>query len=107
IVDRKRLVWLDPAKDKPAWEYTAESDSIVGQPQLVGKNLLVIAEQSGRYVGIDPATGQQQGKGYTLKASVAPAATPVAFGPDRVFAPLTDGTVMLLSMDHFREVAKP
>jgi outer membrane protein assembly factor BamB len=107
IVDRKRLVWLDPAKDKPAWEFTAESEAIVGQPQLVAKNLLLIAEQSGRFVGLDPTTGQQQGAGYTLRASVAPAATPVAFGASRIFAPLTDGTVMLISMDYFRAPAKP
>jgi hypothetical protein len=74
---------------------------IVGQPQLVGDRVLV-ADESGGFVGLDPATGEPRGKGYTLRASVAAAVAPVAFGPDRVFAPLTDGTVLLLSLRHFR-----
>jgi hypothetical protein len=73
---------------------------IVGQPQLVGDRVLV-ADESGRFVGLDPATGKPQGRSYTLRASVAPAVAPVAFGPDRAFAPLTDGTVLLLSLRHF------
>ena len=40
--------------------------------------------------------------GAGLLASVAPAATPVSIGPGRAFAPLTDGTVMMLSLDHLR-----
>jgi hypothetical protein len=81
-------------------ERTGRGD-IVGHPQLVGDRLLV-ADESGRFVGLDPATGKPQGKGYTLRASVAPAVAPVSFGPDRAFAPLTDGTVLLLSLRHFR-----
>jgi hypothetical protein len=29
---------------------------------------------------------------------VAPASAPVAFGPDRVFAPLTDGSALVLKV---------
>jgi hypothetical protein len=102
VVDRRRLVWLDPAKDKEwLWQYESPGDEIVGQPQLV-EGALIVAHLSGRFIGLDPATGQFRGPGFTLKASVAPAANPVAFGPSRLFAPLTDGTVLLLPQEHFR-----
>jgi hypothetical protein len=42
-----------------------------------------------------------QGAGYTLRANVAPAAAPVFFA-GRLFTPLTDRTILLLSVDHFR-----
>ena len=58
----------------------------------------MIAEESGRYVALDPATGQPKGPGYVLKGSIAPAASPVAFGADRLFALLSDGTVLMLSL---------
>jgi hypothetical protein len=77
------------------WKYSTNGEGIVGQPQMVG-DVIVVADMSGRFVGLNPATGRPRGPGYTLKASVAPAAAPVAFGSDRAFAPLTDGTVMLL-----------
>jgi hypothetical protein len=38
-----------------------------------------------------------------LRASVAPVASPVGFGPDRAFVPLSDGTVLLLSLRHLRD----
>jgi hypothetical protein len=135
VVDHRLLVWLDPARAEPVWEYHGQEPpqvlgtstwallaatqgfgplaaaaalspermgrgAIVGQPQLVDDRVLV-ADESGRFVGLDPATGKPQGTGYTLRAAVAPAVAPVAFGPDRAFAPLTDGTVLLLSLRHF------
>jgi outer membrane protein assembly factor BamB len=99
---RPVLVWLDPGKDRPLWEHAAEgAGEVVGQPQLI-EGLLVVADDSGRFVGLDPATGKPQGPGYTLKASVVPTASPVAFGPGRAFAPLSDGTVLLLPLDQLR-----
>jgi outer membrane protein assembly factor BamB len=95
VVDRRQLVWIDPAKDQPLWSFIAPGEAIVGQPQQVGE-LVVVADLGGKFVGLDAQTGKQVGPGYLLKASVAPAATPVSFGPDRLFAPLTDGTVLLL-----------
>ena len=58
-----------------------------------------LAEQSGRYLALNPATGQPLGPGYGLRGSLAPAANPVAFGTDRLFTPLSDGTVMLLPIN--------
>jgi hypothetical protein len=95
VVDGRRLVWLDPAKADPVWKYETGGQAIVGQPRLVG-GVLVVADQGGRFVALDPTTGEQRGPGYTLRGSVAPAASPVAFGPDRAFAPLSDGTALLL-----------
>jgi outer membrane protein assembly factor BamB len=95
-LDRRRLVLVDPAENKPLWSYNADAP-LVGRPALVG-GLLIVADSEGRFVGLDPAGGEPRGKGYRLRANVAPACTPVAFGADRLFAPLTDGTVLLLSL---------
>jgi hypothetical protein len=100
IVERRRLVWLDPAREQ-SWEYAFAAD-VVGEPQLIRDDLLVVADLSGHFSGFNPATGHLAGPGYTLRANVAAAAAPVPFGRDRLFAPLTDGTVMLLSQSHFR-----
>ena len=101
VVGKNRLVWIDPEKDAPLWEYTFVSE-IVGQPQLVD-GVLLVANLAGQYLALDPANGRHRGPGYTLKANVAPAATPVPFGSERLFAPLTDGTIMLLDRKHFRQ----
>jgi outer membrane protein assembly factor BamB len=97
----QRLVWLDPDEQNPCWEYRSQGREIVGQPELV-EGVLVVAEESGRYVALDPQTGQPKGPGYLLKGSVAPAASPVAFGANRLFAPLSDGTVLMLSLNQLQ-----
>jgi hypothetical protein len=53
-------------------------------------------------VGFNPASGQVQGPGYMLRANVAPSAAPLNCGAGRLFVPLTDGTILLLSTRHFR-----
>jgi hypothetical protein len=94
VMDERRLVWLDPARDgKPAWEYSADGE-IVGQPQLI-EGVLVAALRTGVFVGLDPATGQPKGDKLPSPGAVAPAISPVAFGPGRLFAPLADGTILL------------
>ena len=102
VVDR-RLVWIDPARDQPLWRYTMAGEGIVGEPQVIG-DLLVVADVSGRFVGIDPVTGKPRNLlGYMLKAHAAPVATPVVFGKNEAFVPLTDGTVFILSLDALRK----
>jgi len=71
-------------------------------PRLA-EGMVVVADQSGRYVGLDPATGKPRGDGYALRGSVAPVATPVEFTKGRLLAPLSDGTVMLLSTTKLRK----
>jgi hypothetical protein len=106
IVTRHLLVWIDPARPNELWRYDMKGEGIVGQPQLIGK-LLVVADESGRFVGLDPETGLPRGAGYSLKVGAAPAATPVAFGPDQAFVPLTDGTVFLLALSHLHDPSGP
>jgi outer membrane protein assembly factor BamB len=100
VVEQRRLVLFDAAQNKPVWSFPAGAP-ILGSPAEVA-GLLVVADLEGRFVGLDPATGKPRGKGYRLNANVAPAAAPVPFGPDRVFAPLTDGTVLLLALDRLK-----
>ena len=68
VVDHTRLVWLDPDQDAPLWERQCDKGAaVVGQPQLVGQVLLV-ADQSGRFVGLDPKTGKAaENHKYTLR----------------------------------------
>jgi outer membrane protein assembly factor BamB len=97
IVGGVLLVALDPGKEEPAWEHRTTGKAIVGTPQMAGP-VLIVADHSGRYVGLDPATGKPAGPGHLLAGTLGPAATPVPFGTDRLFTPLTDGTVLLLPL---------
>jgi outer membrane protein assembly factor BamB len=98
VVDRQRLVWIDPAQPKKVlWEYPFKGQQIVGQPQVVG-GMVIVASEAGRFVGLDPDSGKPLGNGYTLKARAAPVATPVAYNADEAFVPLTDGSVFLLPL---------
>ena len=84
------------------WKHPAKAAAhLVGRPRLVGGGL-VVADESGRIVGLDPKTGEPAGKDYQLQGSAAPAASPVGFGADRLFVPLTDGTVLLPKVERIR-----
>lgn len=97
VVDRRRLVWLNPDADSPVWTYTTDGDGIESPPRLVdGK--LVVADLAGRFAALDPGTGKAVGGGYQVPAEAAPAAAVAGFGPGRLFAPLTDGTALLLPL---------
>jgi hypothetical protein len=43
----------------------------------------VVADRSGRFVGLDLATGRSDGLGSAFQARTAPVAAAVAFAPDR------------------------
>jgi hypothetical protein len=101
IVDGRRLVWIDPRAKAILWEYSTGGATIVGEPQMVNGKL-VVADQGGAIVALDPATGKPQSKGYVLPGSAAPAAPPVAFDGQTLFTPLTDGTVILLPLRLFQ-----
>jgi hypothetical protein len=106
VVDRRRLAWIDPDKDEVLWTYTSGGEEIVGSPHEVD-HMLVVADRAGSYVGLDPATGRPLGPGYQLRANVAPGTSPVAFGPRRLFAPLSDGTVLLIALGRLRGPSRP
>jgi outer membrane protein assembly factor BamB len=96
VVDRTKLVCLEPAKPAPAWQYEMKGNEIVGEPALVD-GMLIVASPLGRFVGLDPRDGQPRGPGYALSASAAPTGAPVVSGSSRALVPLTDGTVFFLS----------
>jgi len=98
VMDGGRLVWLDPEQAEPLWQYGTPDDILVGLPQLLGE-VLVLAYQSGRFVVLDPGKGKARGPGYTLRGNIASVVSPAAFGPGQAFAPLSDGTVLLLPLD--------
>jgi outer membrane protein assembly factor BamB len=102
VLDHRRLAWIDPERDGVLWVYPDKADTeIVGRPEIVG-DLVVVADQAGRIVGLDPETGKPVGTGYQLQGSVTAAASPVAYGPDRLFVPLTDGAVLLPEVSRLR-----
>jgi hypothetical protein len=98
VVENRRLVWLDPAQAKPVWEYKAEGGAVAGLPQLV-EGLLIVADEAGWIKALDPREGKPVGPGYRLAGSVVPTASPIAFGPRCLLAPLSDGTALLLEPD--------
>jgi hypothetical protein len=100
VVSGRRLVWLDPDTDERRWAHTFPAD-IVGEPQIIDGHWIV-ADESGKILALDPILRQTVGLGYDLHAAVAPAGTPLPFGADRVFLPLSDGTVLLPSREWFR-----
>jgi hypothetical protein len=102
VLDRNRLTWIEPDQEKALWSYeTPEGEALVGRPQLAA-GMVVLTDQAGRYVGLDPATGKA-GPVYQLRGSVAPVCCPVAFHSDRLLAPLSDGTLLLLGVKKLRK----
>jgi hypothetical protein len=97
VVDRRTLVWLNPETDAPLWKYATEGDGIESPPRMIDGNL-VLADLAGRFLALNPATGKALGAGYQFPAEAAPAASIAAFGPGRLMAPLTDGTVLMLAL---------
>jgi outer membrane protein assembly factor BamB len=95
IIDKQHLIWLDPEKEAILWKHRGDPrPALVGRPQLVG-GMVVVADDSGLIVGLDPDKGTVVGKPLRLPGSTVPAASPVGFGNDRLFTPLSDGTVLL------------
>jgi hypothetical protein len=105
VVNRKRLVLFDLASPRSLWQTEPMTHAIVGEPQLIGDGFL-IADQAGHYITVDAVTGQQRGNALQIRGSAGPATAPTAFGEDRAFVPLTDGTVMLLGLRRTQEAKR-
>jgi hypothetical protein len=103
VVARRNLVVLAKGGEK-GWSFKAGAP-IVGRPVLIGKSVIV-GDLEGRFVALDPVNGKRKSEGYKLKTTAAPTASPVPFGNDRLFLPLTDGTVMFLSLKRLEAEAK-
>ena len=99
VVDGKRATWIDPEKDAVLWTYAAKAGAaLVGRPRLV-RDMVMVADESGRIVGLKPETGEPAGFDYQVPGSAAPTAEAAGFGKERLFVPLTDGTVLLPKME--------
>jgi outer membrane protein assembly factor BamB len=97
-----KLVWIDPDSDKEKWTFQTEKEvDIVGRPRIAS-GLVIVADHSGRYLGIDPETGKS-GRAYRLTGSIAPASGAVGFHDDRLMAPLSDGTLLLVGLKRLKE----
>ena len=95
VIDNHQLIWLDPEKETILWTHQGNARAaLVGRSRLVGDRV-VVADDSGLIVGLDPEKGTAIGESLQLPGSTAPAASPVAFGDDRLFTPLSDGTILL------------
>jgi hypothetical protein len=102
VVDQRRLMWIDPKAPGISWVYQTQDKPIVGQPEVVAR-VVVVTDQAGRFVGLDPGTGKAEGPGYSLRGSIAPTTTPVGFTPTRLWVPLSDGTIILLPREFFHK----
>ena len=100
VVDRNRLVCLTPEERREAWVYRCKGDGIEAKPRVIG-DVMILADLSGRFEAIDIATGRPTGGAYPAQAALpaAPAAAPIEFGADHLFAPMTDGTVLIVPID--------
>ena len=97
VVEQRRLVWFDPTKElnqSPPREHEV-AQGIVGEPAVVGSLLLIPTLGSG-YIWMNL---EQRGPGappVPLAAALVPAFGVAALGAERLFAPLSDGTALLL-----------
>ncbi len=97
VVEHRQLVWFDPANGKAhTYPELPATAAIVGRPQLVD-GVIMLADLRGRLTAIDPQTGKPRGPSYSLPNGLAPSSAPMAFGPTRLFVPLTDGTAVLVA----------
>ncbi len=100
VVDRNRLVCLSPDEPRELWFYRCKGDGIEARPRPMG-DMLILADLSGRFEAIESATGKSDGAVYPAQGALpaAPAAAPIEFGPSHLFAPMTDGTVLLIPIE--------
>lgn len=100
IVDRTHLICLASDARLPAWKYRVKGDGLAGAPRRVG-NALILSDVSGRYEAIDAISGAALGSSFPALGALpaAPAASPIDGGDGRLFAPLSDGTMLLVPVE--------
>jgi outer membrane protein assembly factor BamB len=96
VVEQRRLIWLDPANDGPLWEYQSEGQDLIGEPQQRDDRLLV-TELAGVFTWLDPEKGTVRGR-QKLSTRVAPTTAAVFLDAERALAPLSDGTIVVLTV---------
>ena len=102
IVNGRQLVWFEasqpdaPIKAFPPQESSGSGMGIVGIPHVIG-SIVLIPELSGRFLWLDLKQNRTFGQAFQLMVSLIPATGAVPLGQtDWAFAPLSDGTVLLL-----------
>ena len=104
-VGRGKLVWIDPDKDGVKWTHKTDADAkVVGRPRLAAGLVVVatVTDKEGRYVGLNPETGKPAGAGHKLTGTIAPASGASVFHDDRLLAPLSDGTLLMLAVKRLK-----
>lgn len=104
VVDGKRFWWINNSDEEEGKVYgNAELASIIGEPTVLGDDVLLAVLQRdptlgmlASYVWLNPTTGKLL---YTekLPEGIAPSSGATPLGKDRAFAPLSDGTVRILT----------
>ncbi|MBO0700769.1 MAG: PQQ-binding-like beta-propeller repeat protein, partial [Zavarzinella sp.] len=89
-----QLVWLSPDAEAPKWIGPAPIKAVEGRPVIEAARIL-ITDRAGVVRVVDKSTGRPTGDEFRLTGSHAFASAAVPVGPDRVLAPLADGTVVL------------
>ncbi len=100
IMDRVKLALFRPGERQAAMVYQSAGEGFSGRPIPVGDRL-ILADISGRFESVGVVNGKATGVRFPAEGGLpaAPAAAPVPFGPNRLYAPLSDGTILLLPRD--------
>ena len=114
IVDGKRLWWINSVDDEEGKVYGGNDvAAIIGEATTIGDDLLiaVLKRDSGlgmlaNYSWIDLTNGKLL-HAERLPEGLAPSTSAIAFGKNRAFAPLSDGTVRILTKPEATTVANP
>jgi outer membrane protein assembly factor BamB len=95
VADRNTVVCLNPDDRVESWTYRTKGDGVPLAPRLLG-DAVIIADVAGRYEALSFGDGTSLGTFPALTTlPAAPAAAPLPMA-DKLFAPLTDGTVLLI-----------
>jgi hypothetical protein len=98
LVERRHLVVWDALAETRHWRhptlhhFSAYAD-LIGLPQLSG-SVLLVADESGRITALKPANLEPLDDVRTPPGT-APLTAPLTVGANRLFVPLSDGTVWL------------
>jgi outer membrane protein assembly factor BamB len=95
VVAGTHFAWLSLTEDGPKRIFTPSEPGIVGQPQAFG-NLAIVAEQAGGYSWIDLTQDAKVVNRVAFKGHLTPASGATGLGATWAFAPLSDGTIMLI-----------
>jgi len=97
VTDGRRLLWFDPAKEPnqaPVKEYE-QAGGLASSPLAVGP-LMVVPTLKAGFIWIHLERRDPAAPPVPLAAALVPAVAAAPLGMDRLFAPLSDGTALLL-----------